>query len=237
MVNLTARGLKPAAVLAVDRPHGDRLKYIGGCRCDQCKAANSTYERERLQARKNGQWNGLVPADRARQHMLNLAEKGVGRRAVGAASDVADSILVGIRSGEKKQIRAETERKILAVTIEAASDRALIPAKPTWVLINKMLKWGHTKAELAKRLGYESPALQINKKTVTVRNAFEVRQLYSKLYNERKQQLDAARLADKLMSEPDRVHNLDGQPVVVRRKGKVDLQQPESVWAAWGGYR
>jgi len=54
-------------------PCGTRAKYMGArCRCMLCRAANSRYETGRLAARKNGDWNGLVPADRARRH-LHLA--------------------------------------------------------------------------------------------------------------------------------------------------------------------
>lgn len=64
---LPSRGLKPAAELAKVRPHGTRLKYVGGCRCDACRSANSAYERDRQLARKHGDWNGLASARRARR--------------------------------------------------------------------------------------------------------------------------------------------------------------------------
>ena len=65
---LAQRGLKPASELAAKRPHGDRLRYVAGCRCDLCRKANSTYERERQKARAAGDWNGIVDAAKARQH-------------------------------------------------------------------------------------------------------------------------------------------------------------------------
>ena len=39
--------LRSAAVLSIDKPHGTRLKYMGGCKCMLCRAANSRYETER----------------------------------------------------------------------------------------------------------------------------------------------------------------------------------------------
>lgn len=59
---IESRGLKPVAELAEQRSHGDRLKYLAGCRCVPCRAANSRYEVARAAARKAGDWNGLVPA-------------------------------------------------------------------------------------------------------------------------------------------------------------------------------
>jgi hypothetical protein len=178
---LATRGLKPAAQLAAGRPHGDRLRYIAGCRCGECRGANAAYERARIDARKAGDWNGIVPADRARAHLLDLAEKGVGRRAVEAATDIANSILFSIRSGKRTQIRARTERLILAVSIEQASDRALIDAKPTWKLIHELQRAGFTKTAIAAGLGMERPALQLGRRRVTVRNAAAVARLHARL--------------------------------------------------------
>lgn len=35
--------------------HGTRHRYVDGCRCDECKAANSDYERDRRQRHANGE--------------------------------------------------------------------------------------------------------------------------------------------------------------------------------------
>lgn len=174
-------GLKPASVRAAGRPHGDRLLYAAGCRCDLCRGANAAYERERSKARRAGQWNGLVSAEKARRHIEHLSTLGVGRRAISQATDIAEMILMNIRAGRKTKIRALTERRILAVTADMALDRALIDAGPTWVLIDELLAAGHTKKELAQRLGYKAPALQISRTRVTVRNAETIRKLHLEL--------------------------------------------------------
>ena len=173
-------GLKPIAILAVEKPHGDRLRYMAGCRCNECRAANSAYERTRMAARRAGEWNGYVSADRARQHIAQLATQGVGRRAIVEATDIADSIVAKIKAGKRQQIRAETERRILAVTADMACDRAIIPAAPTWRLLDELIAAGFTKTDLAQRLGY-TRALQIGRQTVTVKNAARVRRLHQAL--------------------------------------------------------
>jgi hypothetical protein len=190
---IPARGLKPAAVLAQGRPHGILLTYVAGCRCDLCRKANCEYQKARAQAQKGGDWNGLVPADAARAHMIKLSELGVGRRAVHAVTDIADSILFQIRSGQKTQIRARTERRILQVTPEMASDGALVDAKPTWKLINKMIKWGYTKTFIAKALGAKNGNLQIRTGKVEVRTAYEVLRLYQRCKEERLSMAQAAK--------------------------------------------
>lgn len=197
---IPARGLRPAYELAKEHPHGVRVTYVGGCRCDLCRKANSEYQKSRAKAQKGGDWNGLVPADAARAHMLKLSEQGVGRRAVQAVTDIADSILFQIRNGQKEQIRARTERLILQVTPEMASDGALVDAKTTWKLINRMIKWGYTKTFIAKALGAKNGNLQIRTGKVEVRTAYEVLRLYQRCDEERQSLAQAAK-AEKSSAE------------------------------------
>ncbi len=178
---LAKRGLRPVAELAANKPHGDRLRYLAGCRCADCRRANTSYENARAKARKNGEWNGIVSATKARRHLRQLSKKGVGRRAVQAASDVADTILNEINTGRKKNIRASTERKILAVTTAAAGDRALIPAGPTWTLINELLADGYKKIDLVRYLKLKNKGLQLGRDQITVRNAHKVKRMYEAL--------------------------------------------------------
>lgn len=178
---LAHRGLRPTKELAANRPHGDRLRYMAGCRCTECRGANTAYERQRVQARKAGDWNGFVPAAAARAHMAELSRAGVGRRSVCDVSGVADSILTEIVAGRKTRIRARTERAILGVTVAAAADHALTDARPSWRLIDELLADGYTKAHLARELGCLTPALQLGRRHVTVRKAYEVQRMHERL--------------------------------------------------------
>jgi len=131
------------------------------------------------ECRKKLVWNGLVPAEKAREHLLSLSAKNVGRRAVRAACDVADSVLEDIRAGRKTQIRADTERRILSVDEKAISDHALVPAAETWRLINLLRKrHSFTKIEIAQALGHKVPSLQIKKNFVLASTAKKVERLY-----------------------------------------------------------
>ncbi len=180
---LEARGLRPAFELAAQRPHGDRLRYLGGCRCFKCRRSNSDYERHRQAARAAGDWNGIVDAAAARAHLIKLSRIGIGRRAVAAASDVAETVISEIRSGRKARIRARTERRILAVTKTCASDHALVSARRTWKLLNELIAEGFTRTDLAARLGSSArhPALQIKHDFVLARTAHRVEVLHRQL--------------------------------------------------------
>lgn len=191
---------------------------MGGCRCFACRRANSAYEAERKIARATGEGNGIVPAGAARAHMKALSAQGVGRRSVGAASDVADTVLSGIISGRKANIRAATERAILAVTADAAGDRALIPAKATWKLLDQLIADGYTRGYLAARLGSKSktPALQLNREYVTVRNAHLVQRLFEQLKFECAK--PTLKLLDKLRAEGYTQHQVQQRVAALAAK-------------------
>ncbi len=171
--------LKSAKELAKNKPHGTRMKYLGGCRCLPCRGAYSQYETDRQrEIKETGRRTGVVSARRAREHLLELSKNGVGRRSVHHASGVADSILHEIKLGRRERIFAKTEHRILQVDESAKGAAGIIPAGPTWKLINELLEEGYTKSYLAKRLGRKVPALQIHKERVTVRIAVEIERLH-----------------------------------------------------------
>lgn len=178
---LASRGLRPVQELAASREHGDRLRYMAGCKCFDCRKANSNYETTRAVARENGDWNGLVSADRARAHLVALQRAGVGRRAISTAAGVAFSVVHEVRIGRKKMIRARTEKKLLAVTKAARAEGALVSAKRTWRLIEELVDEGYTRGFLAKQLGYEHQGLQFGKARVTGRIARDVERLHVRL--------------------------------------------------------
>jgi hypothetical protein len=106
---------------------------------------------------------GLAPSNRARRHIFRLSRQGVGRRALSAASDVSAAIIVEIKSGRRTQIRKRTQERILEVSHVAVIDAAVVSAGPSWKQIRALLSEGFTKAELARRLGFRSNALQLGK--------------------------------------------------------------------------
>lgn len=232
---------RPADLPSAERfPHGIRARYVTGCRCDECRAANRRAYHERqargraaaaavttqggpapqawtapdgtrrtrvykracpgvngrpcpkrahLRADSTGgvcgtcrmalTWNGLVDAGPARRHIKALSRVGVGRDAVAAASDVGVTTIQDIRSGAKRKIRKATADRILAVDQGAAADRAYIPAEPTWRKVQELvLEDDFTQGEIARRLGYAAPALQLGRGRITAKNALRVDRLY-----------------------------------------------------------
>lgn len=174
------RGLKPVAILGARRPHGDRLRYMSGCKCLHCRMANSNYETGRARARRAGEWNGLVDATPARTHLRRLSRKGIGYKTTADAASVARSVVAKIVAGTKLRIRASTARRILKTTVAARADGSPVAAAPTWRLINELLEEGFTKARIARELGSKTPALQIRRGFVRARTALLVEKLWRK---------------------------------------------------------
>lgn len=166
--------------------HGTRSRYTSGCRCSACREANRVYNRSRVRAA----FNGLVDAGRARQHLVALSGNGVGRRSVAAACDVALTVIADVRSGKKQQIRAETERRLLAVSSEAIADHATVPGGPTWRAVRELLKLGWTKGAIAQELGRKYPALQIHRRRVLARTALAVDKLLRRVRAETPEGVD-----------------------------------------------
>jgi hypothetical protein len=166
--------------LAASKPHGTRSRYNAGCRCDECKRSNRNYEHERIK-RKIFHGPARVSADRARAHILNLQRAGLGRHTISSAAGVHDRRISEIGAGERLHIKAETERRILCVTIKDRAAGAYIPAGPTFALIEQLVHDGYTKTQLATWLGYKRPALQFRRAGITQENADRVEALYNKL--------------------------------------------------------
>ena len=160
------------------KPHGTRARYVSGkCKCPLCRAANCRYNRERDRLRKEGDVRNIVSAEAARDHIAKLAAEGIGYREVVASSGVAKSIVLAIKNGSRSRIRANTERAILAVEPKPQGDNSLIPAAPTWRILNELIGRGFSRAQLGRWLGYKHPSIQFNKHRIIAKTAMRVERL------------------------------------------------------------
>lgn len=179
---MAARGLRSAAELAEGKPCGTRIRYYAGCRCQQCRAANLAYERERAAARERGETNRLVSADRAREHLRWLSKRGVGAKTAADAAKVASSTVSAIAGGQKLRIREQTERRILAVTEVTAADGSRRSARETWRMLDELIASGYARARLATEiLGHGTHCLQISRQRVRLSTEAAVRRVYERL--------------------------------------------------------
>lgn len=162
---------------AARNPHGTRARYFGGCRCVPCRAANSRYECERAAKRAAGETNKVVPGDRVLAHLRKLSAQGVGYKTVADVARVGATSLQYLMAGKRAHVREETERRVLAVDATALADGVHVDARPTWALLNELLREGYSKAQMARWLGLER-TIQFRRDTVTARTASRVERMY-----------------------------------------------------------
>lgn len=160
--------------------HGVRARYVAGCRCAPCRKANTLYQRTRARAKVYGHANPLVDATPSRQHAVRLGKAGMGWRTIAEVAGVPKSTLQRVLDRERRYLRKSTADRILAVT-PAPKGGARVPARATWKKVNALLAEGFSKAELARRLGYKQPALQLGKRWVTAGNAKAVAAFYAEI--------------------------------------------------------
>lgn len=127
-------------------------------------------------------WDGLVDAAPVRRHLRALSRRGVGYKTVAAASDVGHTTIAQVLGGTKSRIRKRSADAILAVTVAAVADHALVPAGLTWRMLRKLEPEYLTKGRLAQALGCKRPALQISRRRVLARTELRVRRLYRRAF-------------------------------------------------------
>ena len=156
-------------------PSGRKLrKDVAGGVCARCR-------RELVD-------KSLVSARRARAHLRALSAAGVGYKSVAAAADVSKTVLRMVLSGERRQIRHDAERRILAVTADAVADSAPVDARATWRLLEDLLARGFTRTRLARELGQRGPGLQVGRERVLARTELAVRRMHARLVAERERE-------------------------------------------------
>lgn len=164
-------------------PHGNRSRYVSGCRCEECRRANREYVHKRTLAQIRGDWNGLVDAGEARSHLAALSAQGVGYKTVAAAASIGHTRLAKIMSGRQTKIRARHAKAILAVTVDARADHSFVDAGPTHEAIARLLAAGYTRTAIARALGSTAkvPSLQLKRDRVLARSALAVDRVARKL--------------------------------------------------------
>lgn len=170
-----------------DREHGTRAKYVmEKCHCGPCTEANRAYARARDRASRRPDEQLLpayVDASEARHHLRWLGRQNVGLRAVSARTGIARSTVERIKSGDIRKSRPATIEKILLVFPIDALDHAVIPAGPTWKLLDDLIAHGYTRTFIGRELGSEAkvPSLQVGREHVIASTARKVRALHARL--------------------------------------------------------
>ena len=173
------------------RAHGTRVKYVQErCRCEPCTEANTAYVVElgresRARAAGYDIEPRLIDAQPALDRLKMLSRNGIGARTVQELTGISRTTIKEIMCGQTKRIRPETLDLIMHVTYEDRPGGTRVDARPTWQLINKLLRKGFTKTAIATAIaGKPTLSLQVSKHQVTLRVERRVQQMYVELLGE-----------------------------------------------------
>lgn len=147
-----------------DPRHGTNAGYhahikSGDSPCNSCREARRTYNRRTNKNRRRG-WSGLVPVDRARQHILALRTTGMTWDQIGDAAGVARSTVFRTAGLDRPtdRIRSSTAAKILAVR-DMEPDPARVPLFRARRRLQALQCLGWSLAEIGERCGWSSQNL------------------------------------------------------------------------------
>jgi len=127
-------------------------------------------------------FNGLVPADRARVHLLALRRKRVGKIAIAEASGVSALLIGHVMDGRAVHMRADTERRLLEVDESCRLDGSLVPAAKSRGIVRRLFDRGFTHANIAALLRMKTPSVQIgNTKFVETKTQAKLERLWRKV--------------------------------------------------------
>ena len=168
-----------------DTRHGTRTGYVKGCRCQPCTDANRHAQAAREQrSRAGGPSTDLVSAARARGHLRILTGQGATQKGLARAADLNVKTIVDILEGDRTRIQPDTERIVLAITMndvrQSHAPGTLIPAAPIWQLINDMVARGWPKSWIAREAGLGN-SIQLKTDQVTAGNAQRIAELHAQL--------------------------------------------------------
>jgi len=112
-------------------------------------------------------------------HLLRLQGQGVGIRQAARLAGLSPTLVFGVRTGRIRQIRADTQARILAVPAILAHGQTVTGWR-TWRLIGSLEKEGFTPTRIAAMLGARGARqrLRFQKKKLTVHTVLLVRSLY-----------------------------------------------------------
>ena len=193
---------KPGKTLcpAEHKHDGSSTCYIQHqCRCVPCKAHHAEMTSARTRNKAYGRFDaGLVDAGPVREHMMMLAEFGLGYKRVAGLAGIGITptrTLIwgrqepGPRNGElQKRVKRETAEAILSVKpdIENLAQGAYIPSRATHRRLQALVTIGWSQSKLGARLGVVPGNLHAltQQKQVTVRRHLQVVALFDELWNQ-----------------------------------------------------
>ena len=134
-----------------------RGRYVMGCRCDACRAANRAYERT---TRLHGFESSFVDAEPVRRHVAELLARGYTKREICRVAGVSRTTMANItqkhhRTGKPvERVNAEAARRIMAVDgMRRLKASQLVPANHIRRRLEELTDAGVSVAAISRKTG------------------------------------------------------------------------------------
>lgn len=165
--------------------HGTISRYKKRCRCEPCRAAWSTYNKNRLRQQAYGRWRPFEDATAAREHLLQLRASDMGLRRVAELSGIPFQMLGRIRSGKTTSVRPATMFRIMAVQPGSVAGGTPIDGTGTRRRIQSLVAVGWSVDAVAVTAGVSNWALHrcLREELTTARTATLVRAAYDQMWD------------------------------------------------------
>lgn len=177
--------------------HGTRTAYVvDKCRCNDCREAATSYERNRRRKTLYGRYDhGRVDAEPVRAHLRQLMADGISYKQVAKLSGVSLSAVGAVLYGRHERghgpyprVHRTTAEKILAVhvSLENMADGRCIDATGTLRRLQALVAIGWSQSRLGREIGVEPGNFNrvIRSPQCTVGTAKAVRALYDRAWNQ-----------------------------------------------------
>ena len=185
----TARVTRDCAHPHAQHVHGTRAAYVKDrCRCQPCTTANATYHETRARLQARGTWNPLVDVAEVRKHLAGLRTAGLGIYQIARAARVDPVQVRDIAYGragqpQRRRVRQETARKLLAITPDVRRPGTIIDARITRRQLQALAAIGWSPRALAPPLQRRAANILRwqSATTITTGNADHITAVYAKL--------------------------------------------------------
>lgn len=172
--------------------HGKRATYVKGCRCDECRQANTAYQSKLAKRQAHLKFNPeaayLIDSKPVRDHIAMLRLSGMGRRQIAKLSGCSETVimrLIGLNKDRpSNRIRPATAQKILAVQPGNLAPAGMTSSLGTRRRLQALIAIGYSQYHLADRLGTTNAHIGLLLKRqdrVLTRTAHAVTKLFTEL--------------------------------------------------------
>lgn len=179
------------------RAHGTRERYVrgpderdepgSGCRCADCRAANTANANRIYQMKAMGRWQPYVDAAPVRAHVAELMRQGYPAKRIARLAGVAPATIGRLIAGCGR-VRASTAQAILSVGagLDSLPARARVDGTGTRRRVQALVAVGWSLARLAAEAGIARSQFQllVHAEGVSAGTARAVRVLYSALWDQ-----------------------------------------------------